>query len=76
MSDLNMEAFLDERLHDIDEFIQSELGFAPLSVTEPFNGEEVHSLSSTLGAPDALLLEHLQGKDKLMNFCGICSEGC
>lgn len=51
---------MDERLHDIDEFIQSELGFAPLSVTEPFNGEEVHSLSSTLGAPDALLLEHLQ----------------
>lgn len=62
-----MEAFLDERLHDIDEFIQSELGFAPLSVTEPFNGEEVHS--------DALLLEHLQGKDKLINFCRKCSEG-
>ena len=63
-----MEMFLDERLHDIDEFIQSELGFAPLNDTEPFIGEEVHSLSSTLGAPDAVLLEPLPGKDKFINF--------
>lgn len=75
MSDFNMEVFLDERLYDIDEFIQFEFGFVFLSVIELFNGEEVYSLSFMFGVFDVLFFEYLQGKDKLMNFCCICSEG-
>lgn len=39
---------LEETLSDIDEFIQSELGFAPLIVTEPLTAAELHDLSSLL----------------------------
>ena len=43
-----MDAFLEERLNDIDEFIQSELGQAPTSITEPFTAPEIQNLSSML----------------------------
>ena len=59
-----METFLEESLNDIDEFIQSELGFAPvaLGVTEPFTVDEVHSFSSLLEAPGESFLSHIQGE--------------
>ena len=65
-----METFLEERLNDIDEFIQSELGFASLAlgVTEPFTADEVHSLSSLLEAPGESFLSHVQGEDKSKKF--------
>ncbi|XP_078376322.1 uncharacterized protein LOC144659700 [Oculina patagonica] len=47
MSDRRIDA-LEETVSDIDKFIQSELGFDPLSVTEPFTAAEIHSLSSIL----------------------------
>lgn len=43
-----IDTVLEETLSDIDEFIQSELGFAPLIVTEPLTAAEVHDLSSLL----------------------------
>ena len=48
MSGREIDTFFEERLDDIDEFIQSELGFAPLNNTEPFTSSEVHNLSSML----------------------------
>ena len=48
MSGREIDAFLEERLNDIDEFIQSELGQAPVSFTEPFAAPEIHNLSSLL----------------------------
>lgn len=48
MSGREIDAFLEERLNDIDELIQSELGFAPLNVTEPFNAPEIRNLSFLL----------------------------
>lgn len=43
-----VDTVLEETLSDIDEFIQSELGFAPLIVTEPLTAAELHELSSLL----------------------------
>ena len=62
-----METFLEERLNDIDEFIQSELGFAPLAlgVTEPFTADEVHSLSSVIEAPGGSLFSNVEGEENL-----------
>ena len=59
-----METFLEERLNDIDEFIQSELEFAPsaLGVTEPFTADEVPSLSKLLEAPGESLFSHVEGE--------------
>ena len=69
MSGRKIETFLEERLSDIDEFIQSELGFAPLALgTEPFTADEVHSLSSVLEAPGESFVSHVQGKDKLKHL--------
>ena len=70
MSGRKIETFLEERLSDIDEFIQSELGFAPLAAlgTEPFTADEVHSLSSMLEAPGESFVSHVQGKDKLKHL--------
>ena len=70
MSGRKIETFLEERLNDINEFIQSELGFAPLAlgVTEPFTVDEVHSLSSLFEAPGESFLNHVQGEDKLKKF--------
>lgn len=48
MSGREIDSFFEERLDDIDEFIQSELGFAPLNITEPFTASEIHNLSSML----------------------------
>lgn len=43
-----IDTVLEETLSDIDEFIQSELGFAPLIATEPLTAAELHDLSSLL----------------------------
>lgn len=43
-----IDTVLEETLSDIDEFIQSELGFAPLVATEPLTTAELHDLSSLL----------------------------
>jgi len=43
-----IDTVLEETLSDIDEFIQSELGFAPLIDTEPLTVAELHDLSSLL----------------------------
>ncbi|KAL9987266.1 hypothetical protein ACROYT_G001545 [Oculina patagonica] len=48
MSGQEIDTVLEETVGDIDNFIQSELGFDPLSVTEPFTAAEIHSLSSIL----------------------------
>lgn len=48
MSGREIDTFLEETLSDIDRFIQSELGFDPLSVTEPFTAADIHRLSSIL----------------------------
>lgn len=48
MSGREIDAFLEERLHDIDELIQSELGFASLNITKPFTAPEIHNLGSLL----------------------------
>ena len=42
------DTYLEETLKDIDEFIQAELGFAPLSSIEPSTAVELHDLSSFL----------------------------
>ena len=67
MSGRKIETFLEERLNDIDEFIQSELGFAPstMGVTEPFTADEVHSLSPLLEAPGESLFSHVEGEENL-----------
>lgn len=39
---------LEEKLNDIDEFIQSELGFEPLAALGPLTAAEVNGLSSFL----------------------------
>ena len=43
-----IDTVLEETLSDIDEFIQSELGFAPLIDTEPLTVAELQDLSSLL----------------------------
>ena len=48
MNGRGIDAFLEERLNDIDELIQSELGFAPLNITEPFAAPEIHNVSFLL----------------------------
>jgi len=65
MSGHEIDAFLEERLNDIDEFIQSELGHAPLNVTEPLTAPEIHNLSSMLeteGASSGLLSNAILGE--------------
>jgi len=46
MSWPRVDAFLEEKLYDIDEFIQSELGFEPLAALAPLTDAEANSLSS------------------------------
>ena len=48
MSGRQIDAFLEERLNDIDELIQCELGHANLNITEPLAALEIHNLSSML----------------------------
>ena len=48
MSSREIDAFLEERLDDINELIQSELGFPSLNITEPFTAPEIHNLSFLL----------------------------
>ena len=48
MSGREIVAFLEDRLDDIDELIQSELGFASLNITKPFTAPEIHNLGSLL----------------------------
>ena len=48
MSGREIDAVLEERLNDIDEFIQSELGHSTVRITEPFDAPEIHNLSSML----------------------------
>lgn len=48
MSGREINAFLEERLNDIDELIQSELGFATLNITESCTTPEIHNLSFLL----------------------------
>ena len=62
------EAFLEERLNDIDEFIQSELGDAPLNIIEPFTAPEIKNLSSMLeteGTSSGLLSNTMLGESVL-----------
>lgn len=45
--DCKVDTTLEERLRDIDEFIQSELGFVPLNnISEPSTAAELHNLNS------------------------------
>ena len=62
--DRKIDATLEDRLSDIDEFIQSELGFPPVShISESVTVEELYSISSLfreagdelLGEPKLLL---------------------
>jgi len=59
------DASLEEILNDIDEFIQSEMGHAPLNITESFTFPEIHNLSSMLeteGTPSDLLWDNILGE--------------
>lgn len=66
-----IDTVLEETLSDIDEFIQSELGFAPLIVTEPLTAAEVHDLSSLLQTRESsngLLLRNTPGEYKIHRY--------
>lgn len=66
-----IENVLEETLSDIDEFIQSELGFAPLIVTEPLTAAELHDLSSLLQTRESsneLLLRSTPGEHKFYKY--------
>ena len=59
--------YLEETLSDIDDFIQAELGFAPLSSTEPFSAAELHDLSSLLRTRETFngsFVDHTRGEHK------------
>ena len=65
--DCTIDTVLEETLSDIDEFIQSELGFAPLIATEPLTAAELHDLSSLLQnreSSDESLLGNTPGENK------------
>jgi len=65
MSGCEIDAFLEERLNDIDELIQSELGFAPLNITVPLTAPEIHNLSfllETEGTSIGLLTDNILGE--------------
>lgn len=73
MSGREIDAFLEERLNDIDELIQSELGFAPLNVTEPFNAPEICNLSFLLereGTSVGLLSNNILGNEAASSISG------
>lgn len=60
-----MDASLEERLNDMDEFIQSEMGHAPFNITEPFISPEIHNLRSMLeteGTSSDLLWDNILGE--------------
>ena len=62
-----IDTVLEETLSDIDEFIQSELGFAPLVATEPLTTAELHDLSSLLQnrqSSDESVLGNTPGENK------------
>ena len=62
-----IDTVLEETLSDIDEFIQSELGFAPLIPTEPLTAAELHDLSSLLQnrqSSDESVLGNTPGENK------------
>jgi len=64
MSFRDINAFLEERLNDIDELIQSELGHANLNITESFTAPEIYNLSSMLeteGTSSGLLSHTILG---------------
>ena len=63
--------YLEETLSDIDEFIQAELGFAPLSSTEPFTAVELHDLSSLLQTQETLngpVVGHTLGEHNFQKY--------
>lgn len=65
MSGREIDTFLEERLNDIDEFIQSELGHATVSITVPFTAPEIHNASAMLekeGTPSGLRSNILLGE--------------
>ena len=65
MDGREIDAFLEERLNDIDELIQSELGFAPINITQPFITPEIHNLSCLLeteGTSIGLLSHNILGE--------------
>lgn len=67
---------LEEKLRDIDTFIQTELGFSPLSVTEPFTAAEIQSLSSMLetrGTSNESLSSNVLGEHILSNVHRVLS---
>lgn len=49
---MTMEYDLEEKLHDIDEFIESELGFPPLSARGTLSPAEINDLSFFLQSSD------------------------
>lgn len=76
MSDREFNTFLEEKLSDIDTFIQSELGFPPLSITAPLTTAEIHSLSSMLetrGTPNESLLSNVLGERSFSSLYRVLS---
>ena len=72
MSGHEIDAFLEDRLNDIDELIRSELGFAPLDITEPLTAPEIHNLSfqlETEGTSIGLLTDNILGEYNPLNGC-------
>ena len=49
---MTMDYDLEEKLHDIDEFIESELGFPPLSARGTLSPAEINNLSFFLQSSD------------------------
>lgn len=49
---MTMDYDLEEKLHDIDEFIESELGFPPLSARGTLSPAEINDLSFFLQSSD------------------------
>ena len=72
MNGRGIDDFLEERLNDIDELIQSELGFAPLNIsTEPFAAPEIHNLSillETEGDSVGLLSDNVLGEYTCVSY--------
>ena len=71
MSGREINAFLEERLNDIDELIQSELGFAPLNITEPSGAPEIRNLSfllETEGTSFGLLSNNILGEYSCVSY--------
>lgn len=67
---MTMDYDLEEKLHDIDEFIESELGFPPLSARE-INQQQINDLSFFLQSSDFSNGYHLgnsPGKIILVNL--------